>query len=259
MKFRKKNIYLKISQDLKQSLDDSEIDVLFVKAGVKFTTIKYNLIRYSVFFALFVVLVLQVYLKDVNITKGLISLIILFIGSIPKISFVGKTTPFGYGLKLIGNSFDDKKDLELFRTITQLKNLAIAQQDSPMGSDFIISQLMKFTVVTKPIFAQFLSLWRVGKEDEAYEYFVAESNTSLGKSFAGILIKLDSLNPIEMVQQLVLYQTHIREERATKIQKKQEAISNMIFIPILIVPLVILANFVYIVYALDTIKLLLNI
>ena len=53
----------------------------------------------------------------------------------------------------------------------QLKNLAIATKDNPLGADFIIEQLMRFTKITKPIFVRTLSIWRMGEYEKACGYF----------------------------------------------------------------------------------------
>lgn len=248
----KKNRYRNLSNELSESLSDSEVDVLFKESGITFTALYYNLVRILI---AFLVSVFSLYsdlkLGNSDMLRNIILLVVFITATTPKVDFFGKKTPFGFAMKLIRAEFDAKKDFEIYRAITQLKNLAIAQQGKPLGADFIISQLMKFTNVTKPIFANTLKFWRLGKENEAYEYFVATSNTKLGKDFAGILVKLDRMNPVELVEQLVSFQTGVREVKLTKQLDRQETQSNIIFVPIIASAFAVMLNFIAIVLWID--------
>jgi hypothetical protein len=189
-----------------------------------------------------------------SILKNLAVLGVVWVISIPRRKILKRKTPFGYILDIFEKEDRQKKDVEVFRAITQLKNLAISQKDKPLGADFMIEQLSRFAVITKPIFSQTISLWRMGKEDEACDYFADEIDTKLGREFANILRELDEINPVELVDQLELFQNHIKEERVTNRLKKQEMISNILFMPIVATAFVIMLNFVVIVVWMDALS-----
>lgn len=246
------NRYKEISDDIHNRLSNSELDKQLFDAGVGLTAFSYNLLRLGFTVGVLVVGIMAVIRQGDDALKYIIIATAIYLATTPRIRFNHFTTPFGWALEAIKSEFEAKKDLEVYRAITQLKNLAIAQQAKPLGADFIISQLLKFTKVTKPIFSQTLSLWRLGKEKEAQNYFATAIGTKLGGEFANVLVKLDQINPVELVDQLLLYQTHVKEERVTKILDKQERRSNIIFIPVLALAFTILMNFVMIVVWLDS-------
>ena len=228
----------------------------FKGTNIPITVAKYNTIRMIIFLMVFGGMVLGD--SGNSITKNIIILGLIYLITAPKKEVLGKKTPFGLLVDFLGREYKAKKDMEIYRAITQLKNLAIAQREKPIGADFLLEQLGKFTVVTKPIFTQTISLWRLGKEEEACNYFAEESGTKLGKEFSNIISKLDNINPAELVEQLELYQNHVKEERTTKKLKRQETISNVIFLPIVATAFVIMLNFVAIVVWMDSINSIIN-
>lgn len=257
IRFRK-NRYKDISNDIMTMLEENEKDNVFKDTGLRVTTVKYNILRIFIFIV-FLLGMLITYLKSgTDVFKYIVTLISIMLITAPKMYFLGKTTLFGIIIKTLKKEYQMKKNVEIYRAITQLKNLAIAQEVKPLGADFIIEQLTKFTVITKPIFTQTLSLWRLGKEEEACQYFAGTIGTKLGKEFSNILIKLDQINPVELVDQLVLYQNHIKEERITLQLRRNEIISNIIFIPIVASAFAIMLNFVTIVVWMDSMKSIIN-
>lgn len=246
------NPYIKMNNDVKNILSDTVLDHVFMESGIFFSAVTYNLFRYIILLtSLSIGIVSYVYYGKDPMNQFLLTFGI-FIGTYPRLKINRFKTPFGWMLERIAEEYKEKKDLEIYRSITQLKNLAVAQQHKPLGADFIIEQLMKFTKVLKPIYAQTLALWRLGKEVEACNYFADATGTKLGYEFANILNKLDTINPVELVDQLILYQTHVKEERVTQLLKKQETKSNLMFVPILMLAFAIMMNFMMIVVWLDS-------
>lgn len=161
-------------------------------------------------------------------------------------------------LELFKNNYRKKIDLELYNSISQLKNLVIVQKDHPMSADFLIEQLVRFTNKTKIIYLHTLSIMREGKDKDAIAYFKQSIQSKLGTDFANILAKLDYINPAELKQQLVLTQSSYRNEKVTMKLAQEEMLSHIIFLPIIAVAIVILLNFVIITVWLDSLYKMLN-
>lgn len=247
----KKNRYKEVVDYLKVQLDEKEIDKHFTESGLNITTLKYQLVRHLIFI---IWLMLLIYIR---ITTNYLSFNRLFLAAIlyvvttPVETILSKKSPFIIILDELAKEYKKKKDSEVYRAISQLKNLAIAQQKHPVGADFIIEQLSKFANLTRPAYIKVLSLWRLGKNEEAIQSFGDEIDTRLGREFGNILLKLDELNPAEFIEQLEIYQGNIKNERSTERQKRNELISNIIYTPAVISSLVILLNFVVVVIFVD--------
>ncbi|MGD9679235.1 MAG: hypothetical protein AB7V16_12915 [Vulcanibacillus sp.] len=183
-------------------------------------------------------------------------LIFFFFITYPKVYIFDTNylTPFGYFLKFIKNQLNNQKDNELYRAMTQLKNLAIAQDDKPFSSIFLIEKIMKFSNITKPVFIKTINLLILGKDKEARIYFYEEIGTDMAKEFSNILIKLDKINPVELIDQIISYQNHLKEEKLTNRLKHQENVSNIIYMPIIANVFVIILNFIIVTVWMDTIN-----
>lgn len=255
MKFKKKP---RFSKEFSRLLHENEETLNPIFEGTGLNLFKYNLIRISILSFFIMIIIISLFREESNFLNNIVTLTILIIILIPQTKFAGRKTPFGILMKFLKEYNEKAKNEEIYRAIIQLKNIAIAQKDTPLGGEYIILHLLKFTKKTKGVFSKMLSLWRLGEEKEATEYFSKEINTKLAKEFSGILLKLDQINPIELVENLELYQSHIREEKATARLKQQETISNIVYMPIIASAFAILLNFVLIVFWMDSMSTILN-
>jgi len=247
----KRNRYKEMSDYVKTQMNKKEIDDIFRTTGINITTLQYQLFRYSAVLLLIIGLISALARNNNVPNKTYFIIITLYLVSSPTLYFFNRKTPFNYLVDFLKNEYKNKKDIEIYRAITQLKNLAIAQQDKPLGADFIIEQLMKFTNITKSTFSKMLSIWRLGQEEKACEYFAKNIDTKLGTELAGVLLKLDKINPVELKEQLILYQNNVKSEKKTEHLRKMEALSTLIYLPIIGTALIVLLNFVIITIYID--------
>lgn len=182
--------------------------------------------------------------------------LISFIVSSPRVEFLGKKTPFLYTLEYIGEKIRLEKNVEVYRAISQLKNLIIAKKDNPPSSDFVLEQLKKFSKKTRPIFNQMIYLWSMEKKVEACRYFSSKIGTQEAEEFADLILKFDELPPIELKNQLDVYQEKIQGKRETQKSKENENRSYLVYSLVMASLAIILTNFVIVAFYIDNIKLL---
>ena len=250
MRFRK-NRYNKIRDFVKEQIAKDEVDKLSLDTGLRFTSFYYQSVRYIAFFVGMVWFVYArlsgIYFNNLN----LVLFVVIFIISAPKTEIYGRNTPFGMLVSFLTSEFKAKKNRELYRAISQLKNLSIARRNESIGSDYVITEIMKFTNITKPIFSKMLSFWYIGRKEEAVEYFTEKIDTREGGDLGSLFLKLDSLNIFELADQLDLFQTNVKTERRTKREKANERNSNIMYEVVIISAFVVLLNFVVIVLYID--------
>ena len=184
----------------------------------------------------------------------IIFLFLIFI-SLPRYTFLGIKTPLALLIGFAKKNYLNNIELELFNILTVLKNLIITCKNTPMSAEYIISNLIEFSKLTKPQLSEFLSLYRLGKTDAAFEFFKSDIGTKIGEDFASILIKLDVMDPSELISQLELYQEAIRDRCLTEKIKKDKLVSDLAFLPVVGVVFLILINFIAISLFLDTITM----
>jgi hypothetical protein len=129
--------------------------------------------------------------------------------------------------------------------------LAITKANRPPGTLSILEQLNKFTKKTRPVFNQMQSYWSMGQKDKACDYFAEAIGTPDAKSFAEIIRKIDVMNPIELRQQMILFQEVIRGTRETNKLKKNENKSHIIYLCVSASFLTVFVNYMVIAVFID--------
>lgn len=227
-----------------KDIDVTEINKMFRQTGIRITIYQYQLLRYILCLGSLVLNVGSAVAKGHQINYSTpIFLIIVFFLSAPEMKIFGFKSPFKYVLDALIEYNKQAKNIELYRAICQLKNLAITKADRPPGSAFILEQLKKFTKKIRPVMNQMQSMWSLGQKDEACEFFAKAIGTPEAESFASILRKIDVLNPIEMKQQMVMFQEVIRRKRETERIKNNEIKSYFIYVVVVICFTSIFVNF----------------
>ncbi|PLT43521.1 hypothetical protein B8V81_5061 [Paenibacillus pasadenensis] len=247
---------MEIVQDIMvRNLDVHELNSLIGKAGITINLIQYQIFRHVGFFGLLLLTIGSSIAggQRISYTTPVI-IVILFFVTAPSEKVMGMTSPFRIAVDRLGQFRQSQKNNELYRAICQLKNLAITKADRPPGSAFILEQLKKFTDKIRPTLNQMQQLWLMGQKDQACEYFGRSIGTPEAQSFASIIRKLDELNPIEMKQQMVLFQEVMRRQRETERMKNNMRKSNLIYSICMLSLTVILLNFMVVGVIIDMIQ-----
>ncbi|QAT43180.1 hypothetical protein [Aminipila luticellarii] len=139
-------------------------------------------------------------------------------------------------------------DKEIYEAISFLRNIISIDRGKQVGTDFIIEQLADRDGVLQEVYIRMLSLLRVNKREEAQKIMADHLETPVGKEFAGLLLRWDEVNPLELSEILLSHQRSIKEIRMTQQRKKDEIISDMLYFPVIINVVFIFINFIYVGY-----------
>lgn len=136
-------------------------------------------------------------------------------------------------------------DREIGENISFLRNLLLLGTGRRMSRDFVISRLARRDGNLKPAFLGMLARLRVNQREEAMEFFASHAKSTRGKEFAGVLLQWDDLDPIALSEILLSHQKSLGEIRMTEKLRKDETISDLIYLPVVINVLVICVNFIF--------------
>lgn len=221
------------------------INKYFFDAGWQINMHQYNRMRYMIFAVSILIIGYNFYHSSQ--LRVMVALILsTYWMTMPVLKWGKKDSPFIIFLKFLQSIHNKKKDIEIYRILIQLKNVAVTQQEKPYSADYIINQLIKFADKTKNGFIQFLMYYNMGREEEAYEGFVKYIPTKIGSEVGTILLKLDKLQPMEMVEQINMVKERIRENHITEKHKKQNQVSDLIYLPIIVPVFILFLNFIMI-------------
>lgn len=154
-------------------------------------------------------------------------------------------------LTMVQNRKKQKMEREIYESIAYLRNLIVMGKGQRVGSDFIISKLAEQEGLLQPIYQKMLSLLRINKRETALEVFGIGVGTAMGKNFGSLLVQWDEINPEELTETLLSYQKTIKEVSITNQKKKDEIISDLVYLPVVVNLVLIMLNFVYVGYFLE--------
>lgn len=251
----KKNRYDRFIDFVKTKVDEREIGELLKQSGFKFSAVQYQISRYVLVTVWLIIInfFYQIKGEDYPVAETFI-LVVIFLISSPKQYVFGKRTPFKIVIDVLTQNYRNKKNIEIFRAFSQLKNIVITRKNNPIGSDFILEQLRNFSRLTRPVFNRMIALWTINRKEEACDYFGQAIGTKEAADLANIFRKFDDLNPHELLNQIVLLQESVRKERETKKLKSNENKGNLVYFLVIITSSIIMINFVIVVYVLETLQ-----
>jgi len=229
------------------------------KTGLNITGKTYYLFLYSI--GLFIaILSLVKAIKDANLGVVLLGILIAFafIWAFRPIELLYNkiTSPFAAIIKILTKSRADKLDKELYSSCIVLKNLAIVQSEAPLSADTMLETLAKSSKLLKPIYAETLSYYRTGRSENAFKCFGDAVGTSMGKTFAGLLSKLDKVNPEELKEQTIAIQDAMSERRLTQGYKKAQSNGVITMVLSTVAVMAVMMDFLVVVIFMDLMQMM---
>ncbi len=146
---------------------------------------------------------------------------------------------------------EDKIMKEIYEGISFLRNIINMDKGKNTTTDFIISRLAEKKGILKKTYNKMLVEIRVGNLEEAIELMGNRVDRPIAKEFGNLLIQWDSIEPEKLKPTLLSYQKTIREINITREKKQDEAVSEIIYFPVMINVMVIFLNFIYVAYFIE--------
>ena len=147
-------------------------------------------------------------------------------------------------------------ELEIYKSSILLKNLSLAEQDRPFSADYMIEQLMEHTKRLNPVYSQMLTLYRGGKDREAFALLENCCTSRSARNFSMILSKLDRISPGELTEQMEVFQEMMGQQRMTAEMKLVQRNSVIIMALAAGTMFVMMIDFTVVVVFMHTITLL---
>ena len=142
-------------------------------------------------------------------------------------------------------------DREITDGISFLRNAIAIGRGKVAGTDAMIEELCEHRGLLSPIYGQMLRLLRQNKKTEAISYFAEAVRTDSAKEFGRLLIQWDEIDPVELMETLLSQQKSMKEVNMTLRKRRDETISDLIYLPVVINLMVVFINFIYVAYFLD--------
>ncbi len=174
--------------------------------------------------------------------------VIIFTLSAPITQIAGFTTPFGLILAEFRKSRSNKLKNEIYNGTGYIRNRVASGESAGLTTDMLLEELIDYSVALAPHYSRMLSLVRMNERERAAEEFADNVGADIAADYARMIIRIDEIAPKQMYSTLLSYQKSIVEERITKLKKRDEMMSDLMYLPVMLCMFLIFFNFLYISY-----------
>jgi len=143
---------------------------------------------------------------------------------------------------------------EIYTALSVLRNHASAAEGAMTGgsaavtTDYILEQFSQTEGVLAKYYSGALRLLRTGRRSQAIEYFASSADVELARDFIMLVLDWDSVPPYKFKKTVGAFQNALKETRTTRLIRKNEALSDLVYLPVVACVLVIFVNFIYVAY-----------
>jgi hypothetical protein len=140
---------------------------------------------------------------------------------------------------------------EIYAALSVLRNHASADaagSGAAVTTDFILEQFARGDGVLKDAYGGALRFLRTGRKTEAAEYFASAADTELARDFIQLVLDWDAVPPHKLKKTVTAFQNALKETRTTELLRKNEVLSDLVYLPVIAGVLVIFVNFIFVAY-----------
>lgn len=160
-------------------------------------------------------------------------------------------------LKQSSESKKERYESEIYEGISYLRNLIAIGRGRKMSTLWILEELADLEGEMQSHYLKLLHYVRVNHKEEGLCIFAKDIGTPIGVDYGRLLLQWEEIDAKHWWETLRTYQTNIKEGKRTYQRKKDEILSDLIYLPVVVNVMLVLLNFIYVAYFIEQQKMLL--
>ena len=165
---------------------------------------------------------------------------------------LAKSTPVYRKLLRIRSARNRDRSVQaLSECLAYIRNIAILGRADMLSAETVLTELCEFSPRLRNVFSDMLSAIRLGDKARASEALYAATGESCARDIGSFLAGWDDIPPKELLQSIELYRSTLLEARYTRLRRRDELISDLVYFPVVLNCMVVLLNFLYVAYFLQ--------
>lgn len=154
------------------------------------------------------------------------------------------------GLGIVQNYYAAKVSEEIGEGLAIMRNLILSDEAASAGSDEVLMKLSQNGGLLEETYRSMLSYLRTGKTEDARAAMTSWGG-QISEEYANLILAWDELQAKMLLEIVLSFQKSLREAKATASRKKDEMISDLIYIPAVFNVMLVFINFIYVGYFLE--------
>ena len=129
-----------------------------------------------------------------------------------------------------------------------IRNIAVLGRSSDISAQMLLEELSDISDKLSPVFGEMSRHLSVNDKKSAADCFRLGTGIEISSGMGEFLAGWDDIKPSEILETVEAYQSLLRAERQTAIRKRNETISDLVYVPVVINCMLILLDFIYIAF-----------
>ena len=150
----------------------------------------------------------------------------------------------------------DRMLSELSSALAYIKNMAVLGRSSDISAEELLSELEGVSKLLRPAFGIMRELLQTGDRKRAGTVLYSATGESCARDIGVFLAAWEDVRPEDLIGTIDIYRSALLGARYTRLKRRDEIISDLVYIPVVLNCAAVLLNFLYIAYFLEQKELL---
>ncbi len=147
--------------------------------------------------------------------------------------------------------YENRLEEEILSGLAIMRNLIISSDEITMTTDSVLGKLAQNSRHFEEYYQRMLVLIRSGKTEKARAVFSGTFKTSLCEEYMNLIFACDEMEARLLMEILLSMQKSLREKGNTLGRKRDEIISDLLYVPAVFNVMLVFVNFIYVAYFLE--------
>lgn len=156
------------------------------------------------------------------------------------------------------NSDIKKKKLmsELAEGLSYLKNITILGRGENISAEFMLEELSDFSPGLAKTYLAMARTLSLNEKSLAANMLYEAIGTTYARDIGGFLASWEDIPQTELLSSIEAYLNVMREEQVTRQKAKDELVSDLVYLPVVLNCMLVLLNFIFVSYFIEQEELL---
>ena len=172
--------------------------------------------------------------------------------------YLGKITsnaklsePYKAWLRFLASRKKEKILGELAQSLAYIKNITILGKGQSISAVLLMEELADLFPALSKVYLDMAKSLSLNDKKSASEALFAELGVGYARDIGSFLAAWEDIPQNELLGSIEAYSQALRDERTTRIKKRDEMISDLVYFPVVINCMAVLLNFIYVAYFIE--------
>ena len=161
------------------------------------------------------------------------------------------SAPYKVWKRIQASRKKEKMLAELAQSLAYIRNITILGRGKNISAELLLEELSDLCPVLSDVYLDMARSISLNDKDRAAEALYIAMGEGFAQDVGNFLAGWEDVPQTELLGSIETYSQALRQERATRIRKRDEAISDLIYFPVVVNCMAVLLNFIYVAYFIE--------